>query len=120
MSGRLGGIMFPYINYLSKLNIQCVDNLPLIVFGVFSVVGGCLAIPLPETKHRPLPNSIADVENYNEFCERHARLHEQSAYKPEGDGYVRPGGVMTSHTDDEDDTMDEDNNEEKVYSDTNV
>lgn len=76
MFGRFGGILFPYINYLSKLNIQSVDNLPLIVFGVFSVVGGCLAIPLPETRHRPLPNTIDDVENYEEFCRKHGRIHD--------------------------------------------
>jgi len=57
-----------------------VSNLPLIVFGVFSVVGGCLAIPLPETRHRPLATTIEDIENYDEFCKKHTHLHENPEY----------------------------------------
>ena len=43
-------------------------KLPLLVFGVLSIVGGFLALPLPETRHRPLPETIDDVEHYEEFC----------------------------------------------------
>lgn len=38
------------------------------VFGILSIVGGFLALPLPETRHHPLPESIDDVEHYEEFC----------------------------------------------------
>jgi len=75
-AGRFGGILYPYINYLSK--IESAGNvgrqLPLVIFGVLSIAGGFLALPLPETRNRPLPETIEDVENYEEFCNRHARL----------------------------------------------
>ncbi|ELU12744.1 hypothetical protein CAPTEDRAFT_108865, partial [Capitella teleta] len=74
-SGRFGGIIYPYINYLSKLNTPIAKKLPLVVFGIISVVGGFLALPLPETRHNPLPETIEDVENYTEFCKR-AKLQQ--------------------------------------------
>ena len=75
-SGRIGGILFPAINYLSKLDSAYARQLPLIVFGTLSVVGGFCALPLPETRQRPLPETIEDVENYEEFC-RKLLEHEQ-------------------------------------------
>lgn len=40
------------------------------VFGIISVIGGFLALPLPETRQNPLPETIDDVEHYDEFCRR--------------------------------------------------
>lgn len=73
-AGRFGGILYPYINYLSKMESagNIGRQLPLVIFGVLSVVGGFLALPLPETRNRPLPETIDDVENYEEFCKRHS------------------------------------------------
>ena len=34
------------------------------------MVGGFLALPLPETRQKPLPETIEDVEHYEEFCRR--------------------------------------------------
>ena len=72
-AGRFGGILYPYINYLSK--IESAGNigrrLPLVIFGALSIVGGFLALPLPETRNQPLPETIDDVEHYDEFCRRH-------------------------------------------------
>ena len=68
MCGRIGGILYPYINYLSKLQSPLSKQLPLLVFGILSVVGGFVALPLPETRQNPLPETVEDVENYHEFC----------------------------------------------------
>ncbi|OAF64814.1 hypothetical protein A3Q56_07462 [Intoshia linei] len=69
MCGRIGGIIYPYINYLSKIQIPIVnDQLPLIIFGIMSLVATVFVIPLPETNNNPLPITIDDVENYSEFC----------------------------------------------------
>lgn len=77
-AGRFGGILYPYINYLSKTESagHIGRQLPLAIFGVLSIAGGFLALPLPETRNRPLPETIDDVENYEEFCRRHAMAHE--------------------------------------------
>ena len=50
-------------------------GLPLVVFGSLSVVGGFLALPLPETRHRPLPETVDDVEHYEAFCKYQAEHH---------------------------------------------
>ena len=54
------------------------DKLPLIIFGSFSIIGGLLALPLPETRHNPLPESIDDVEHYAEFCKEARRQSAMS------------------------------------------
>jgi len=75
-AGRFGGILYPYINYLSKTDAvggHVGRQLPLVIFGVLSIVGGFLALPLPETRHRPLPETIDDVEHYEQFCRRNRR-----------------------------------------------
>ena len=69
----MGGILYPAINYLSKVETPIAKQLPLVVFGILSVAGGFCALPLPETRQRPLPETIDDVENYDAFC---ARMHE--------------------------------------------
>jgi len=79
-AGRFGGILYPYINYLSKTDAGGLigRQLPLVIFGVLSIVGGFLALPLPETRHRPLAKTIDDVEHYAEFCRRHQRRHHSA------------------------------------------
>jgi len=73
-AGRFGGIIYPYINYLSKMNFGSLGRqLPLVIFGILSVVGGFMALPLPETRHRPLPETIEDVEDYDAFCNSRKR-----------------------------------------------
>ena len=90
LSGRFGGIIFPYINYLSKLDSPLAKQLPLLVFGILSVIGGLLALPLPETRDKPLAETIEDIENYDEFCRKAMNL----------EGQVRPPDTSTSKEED--------------------
>jgi len=77
-AGRFGGILYPYVNYLSKTDSgHWGRRLPLLIFGALSIAGGFLALPLPETRHRPLATSIDDVEHYDEFCRRHLQQQQQ-------------------------------------------
>ncbi|CAL1547500.1 unnamed protein product [Lymnaea stagnalis] len=59
MSARIGGIFAPII-----LDLKDVwGPLPLLVFGTLSVVSGLLALFLPETSKRPLPQTLQDVKH---------------------------------------------------------
>ncbi|XP_061176496.1 organic cation transporter protein-like [Saccostrea echinata] len=57
MSARIGGMLAPQILELGVLWAP----LPLLVFGVLSAVAGLLALILPETNGRPLPQTIDDI-----------------------------------------------------------
>jgi MFS transporter, OCT family, solute carrier family 22 (organic cation transporter), member 4/5 len=55
---RFGGIVAPYLNYLS----QFWEPFPYIVFGVATLVGGLLSLFLPETSNKELPETLEDGE----------------------------------------------------------
>jgi len=56
LSARIGGILCPYINMLS----DSWTPLPLIIYGVLAFTAGLLALLLPETLGRELPETIQD------------------------------------------------------------
>ena len=59
MSARIGGILAPII-----LDLQVISKpFPLLVFGVLSLIAGSLAVTLPETAGRPLPQLPEDVQS---------------------------------------------------------
>ncbi|KAK3097252.1 hypothetical protein FSP39_008081 [Pinctada imbricata] len=57
MCARIGGMLSPQILELQNIWVP----LPLIVFGALSALAGFLALLLPETAGRPLPQLIEDV-----------------------------------------------------------
>ncbi|XP_067674285.1 organic cation transporter protein-like isoform X1 [Haliotis asinina] len=70
---RVGGMIAPYIADLGKIVTGDIGHvLPLIIFGTASVVAGLLALFLPETLHRCLPETIEDGENFG----RHVKVKE--------------------------------------------
>ena len=58
MSGRLGGIVAPLILVLKKY----WQPLPLLIFGCSSVFAGTVALLLPETLGKSLPETIEEGE----------------------------------------------------------
>ncbi|XP_041350991.1 organic cation transporter protein-like [Gigantopelta aegis] len=58
MSARIGGILAPLFIDLKSV----AQPLPIILFGGFAVASGLLALLLPETKGRPLPERLEDVQ----------------------------------------------------------
>ena len=57
MSARIGGMLAPQVLELSRFWAP----LPLLIFGALSLVAGGLALILPETAGRPLPQSIEEA-----------------------------------------------------------
>lgn len=58
MFARVGGILAPYLNFLSSF----WKPAPFVVFGVTALLGGVLSTFLPETCNKELPETIADGE----------------------------------------------------------
>lgn len=71
-----GNLMFKLIFLVYILTLNFLQNevvggdlgvaMPLVVFGLFAFVAGLLALTLPETKGRHLPESIKDSIKYTE------------------------------------------------------
>ena len=57
MCARIGGMLAPQILELSRF----WGPLPLILFGGFAILSGGLALYLPETSGKPLPQTLEDV-----------------------------------------------------------
>ena len=63
MVARIGGIAAPYIAlYLPDIQKQ----LPMLILGGSSVIGGLLSFALPETLGSNLPENIDDVKRLKE------------------------------------------------------
>ncbi|KAK6189071.1 hypothetical protein SNE40_005116 [Patella caerulea] len=61
---RLGGVIAPQINSLSKFASSTVpSSIPVIVFGVMTFIAAFLIFLLPETHNQKLADTIEDVEN---------------------------------------------------------
>lgn len=56
-SAQIGGLVAPLIDGLGTIH-SCI---PLIVIGSSSVIGGALAVVLPETLAAPLPQTLEEV-----------------------------------------------------------
>ncbi|KAK8730576.1 hypothetical protein OTU49_008084, partial [Cherax quadricarinatus] len=60
MCSRLGGILPPFIASLADI----YKPLPLLIFGVLSLVCGCLTVFLPETVGCELPQTLQESEAF--------------------------------------------------------
>ena len=46
-----------------SLQAKNLKQMPLVLFGVLTLIGAILCIALPETHNKPLPDTKEDVEN---------------------------------------------------------
>uniref|UniRef100_A0A4W5N696 Si:dkey-166k12.1 n=1 Tax=Hucho hucho TaxID=62062 RepID=A0A4W5N696_9TELE len=61
MFARVGGVLAPLINILHTRS----PSLPMLIFGCAPLLGAVLALALPETANRPLPDTVEDAENWD-------------------------------------------------------
>ncbi|XP_061167471.1 organic cation transporter protein-like isoform X1 [Saccostrea echinata] len=60
---RIGGMLAPYVAKSGEeIGGDFGKAFPLVVFGAVSILAGCLALVLPETLHRKLPETIEDAK----------------------------------------------------------
>lgn len=60
MSARLSGALTPLITLLDSFD----PTIPAVIFGVIALLSGVGVMLLPETMDQPMPQSIADGENF--------------------------------------------------------
>lgn len=58
--GYVASIIAPFVVYLSVIS----DVLPLLVLGILGIAGGGLALFLPETLDKDLPQTLQDGEEF--------------------------------------------------------
>lgn len=77
MLAHFASCFAPYIASLGAYH----QSLPMVVFGICSTVAGLLALGLPETRGRRLPESIADAATFqrNVSCESGVSSMEEQA-----------------------------------------
>ncbi|KAG7500185.1 solute carrier family 22 member 13-like [Solea senegalensis] len=83
MFARVGGVLAPVISMLGVHSPAA----PLVIFGTSTVLGAALALALPETADRPLPDTVEDAENWDtrphvtkdnrEICEGLSQAEEE-------------------------------------------
>ncbi|KAF7254211.1 Solute carrier family 22 member 2 [Varanus komodoensis] len=77
----IGGIITPFVVYRLA---EIWHELPLIVFAVIGLIDGGLVLLLPETKGKPLPETIKDAENMHRYG--------SALYTPQEKLHLRPMG----------------------------
>lgn len=70
MCARFGSISAPYLSFYG---LQIYRYLPVVCFGVTSILAGLLAIFLPETKGKSLPNTLEEGEKFGTSAEQNGR-----------------------------------------------
>lgn len=60
MCARFSGALTPLITLLDSFN----PKIPAVIFGVITLVSGFMCLFLPETMNQPMPQTIADGENF--------------------------------------------------------
>ncbi|KAK3752414.1 hypothetical protein QZH41_008615 [Actinostola sp. cb2023] len=71
MSGRIGGLLAPYVDLLA--NLPSIDtSVPVIIFAILCICGAVVTYWIPETINANMHQTIEEVEaaqeSYDIFC----------------------------------------------------
>lgn len=58
VASRIGGILCPFVVLMGEQS----RSLPMFIFACMSLVAGLVGLRLPETKGRPMPETMEDLE----------------------------------------------------------
>lgn len=64
MCARIGGVLAPMLHLLRRLSPEA----PMVLCGLFPLLGSALTLILPETANKPLPDTIEDIEGHKPRC----------------------------------------------------
>ncbi|KAJ8025317.1 Organic cation transporter protein [Holothuria leucospilota] len=87
MSARVASMICPFILYLDDV----WKPLPLLIFGSSAIIGGLLLLLLPETRGKPLPETMQDGETF--FTKIESREREMSTRATGASDLGRTGGI---------------------------
>lgn len=59
MLARIGGVLAPMVNLLGESN----SAVSTVIFGFAPLLGAALALGLPETANKPLPDTIQHIQD---------------------------------------------------------
>uniref|UniRef100_A0A0B7BP68 Major facilitator superfamily (MFS) profile domain-containing protein n=1 Tax=Arion vulgaris TaxID=1028688 RepID=A0A0B7BP68_9EUPU len=83
-TARIGGILAPYIVDIGNIiDGHLAVALPLIIFGSISIAAGLLALLLPETAYKTLPDSIEDAKNFGRDSAKAKNSYTLNAISPD-------------------------------------
>ncbi|XP_023932924.1 organic cation transporter protein-like [Lingula anatina] len=77
--GRLGAVVSPIIVNEARFEGPIGNSIPLLIFGVLCVCTGLLAVLLPDTANKPLPETIEEAENLTKFSRKKSTTAETTA-----------------------------------------
>ncbi|XP_072034966.1 solute carrier family 22 member 15-like [Amphiura filiformis] len=88
---RIGGIIAPFVLHLSKFS----DYLPLNIFGIVTIVAGTLSLFLPETRNKPLPESIQDCnrQGHSSLCSSRGGRQRFESFNSQASDKANPAAV---------------------------
>ncbi|XP_049891440.1 solute carrier family 22 member 6-B [Epinephelus moara] len=72
MFARMGGVLAPVINMLHNHS----PTTPLVIFGMSPLLGAVLALALPETADRPLPDTVEEAESWDTRSKENPEMSE--------------------------------------------
>lgn len=56
--------MFSIVNFFFLFQKKVYRPLPMIIFGIASIISGILALALPETHNQQLPETLEEAESF--------------------------------------------------------